>query len=97
MNKLFFKVMAASCCFAFANQASHAAEAVPTSVDMDIASYPINTASGGQPLIMLMLGRDHSMYYEAVLMEYLRRMWFMMVFSNRTGAIPMIQMPECLE
>ena len=33
----------------------------------------------------------------AVLMEYLRRMWFMMVFSNRTGAIPMIQMPECLE
>ena len=57
--------MAASCCFAFANQASHAAEAVPTSVDMDIASYPINTASGGQPLIMLMLGRDHSMYYEA--------------------------------
>ena len=65
MNKLFFKVMAASCCFAFANQASHAAEAVPTSVDMDIASYPINTASGGQPLIMLMLGRDHSMYYEA--------------------------------
>ena len=61
MKKLLFSVIASACCLASVGQVSHA-----VLVDTDIASYPLYVSSGlKEPLIMLMLGRDHSMYYEA--------------------------------
>jgi len=64
MKKLLFSVIASACCLASVGQVSHAADSVL--VDTDIASYPLYVSSGlKEPLIMLMLGRDHSMYYEA--------------------------------
>ena len=64
MKKLLFSVIASACCLASVGQVSHAADS--GIVDMDIASYPLYVSAGlKQPLIMLLLGRDHSMYYEA--------------------------------
>ena len=64
MKKLLFSVIASACCLASVGQVSHAADSVL--VDTDIASYPLYVSAGlKEPLIMLLLGRDHSMYYEA--------------------------------
>ena len=64
MKKLLLSAIAASCCVACVGLTIQTADAVV--VDTDIASYPLNAVFGAkQPLIMLMLGRDHSMYYEA--------------------------------
>lgn len=64
MKKLLLSVIASAYCLASVGQESQAADA--GIVDTDIASYPLYVASGlKQPLIMLLLGRDHSMYYEA--------------------------------
>ena len=64
MKKLLLSAIAASCCVACVGLTIQTADAGV--VDTDIASYPLNAVFGAkQPLIMLMLGRDHSMYYEA--------------------------------
>lgn len=64
MKKLFLSTIVATVGLVGLNNFVHAADLDP--IDADVASYPIYASLGAKPpLIMLLLGRDHSMYYEA--------------------------------
>lgn len=64
MKKLLFSSVVMASIFSLPS--IQAAESTFPISDTDIASYPLYAETANKPpLIMLMLGRDHSMYYEA--------------------------------